>query len=286
MGSAWALAERVHPLFRTSTVGWLDIGFALLIFGVWFGTDTLLRVAVEPAGSGPVGFQVDRFARDWPVAGVVLSLSLTLGALWSFSPVWALLVACVPLVLFAALYTSLLRHEEIEWATVRALGRLPEAAGTSPPGHSIATAQIATEMGKLSRYRGRELEDLEKAALLHDLGLVFCSTSPIRDSGFTHADVARWSSELVGGPAALARVGSLIVDAGEPYRVPGADPDPGIDRRSRILAVACRTQELLAQGLSLDHCLDALTVESRYRYAPDVVDLVGGSSRQIAGGHE
>jgi len=282
--AAWALAERVHPLFQTSTVEWLDIGVAMLLFGTWFAADTLLRAAAEAAPSESMGFRLSRLLRDWPVAAVVLSLSLTLGALWSFSPVWAGVVALVPLVLFIALYRSLLRHEEIEWATVRALGRLPEAAGASLPGHSLATAQIATKMGELSGCRGRDLEDLEKAALVHDLGRVFCSTRQIRELGFTHADVARWSAELVGGSAALARVGRLVAGAAEPYRVPGAGPDPAIDLRSQILAVACRTQELLASGLSIGHCVDELSVESRYRFAPDVVNLVG--SVEIAGGCE
>jgi hypothetical protein len=214
---------------------------------------------------------------------VVLSLSLTLGALWPFSPLWAVLVSFVPLAVFVALYSSLLRHEEIEWSTMRALGRLPEAAGTSLPGHSLATAQIATEMGKLSGYRGRELEDLEKAALLHDLGLVFCSTRQIRDSGFTDADIARWSAELVGESAALGRVENLIVGGSEPYRVPGADPDPSIDRRSSLLSVACRAQELLARGVSPEHCVEALYAESRYRFAPHAVRLASRSISVVTG---
>jgi hypothetical protein len=231
----------------------------------------------HPVTSDSSSFLFSRYLRDWPVAGVLFSLSLTLGALWTFSPLWAVLVSVVPLLLFVALYTSYLRHEEIEWATVRALGRLPEAAGTSPPGHSVATARIALEMGKLAGYRGRELEDLEKAALLHGLGLVFCSNEKVQASGFTHADVARWSSELFGDSAALARVGPLVEHAAEPYRVPGADPDPSIDPRSCMLSVACRAQELVAKGMSLEHCMDALYVESRYRYAPEAVRLAGRS---------
>jgi len=280
---AWALTSGVGEGFVAATpIGWGDMVRAAVVFVAWFLSDTAVRLIAESTTRSMLGYHAVRLLRDWPVAGVVFSLALTLGALWGFSPLWALLVSTIPYFLFIALYASLIRHEEIEWATVRALGRLPEAAGASRPGHSIETARLVTEMGKLGGYRGRDLEDLEKAALLHDLGLVFCSTSHVRDMGFTESDVARWSTELVGEAAALGRVGQLITGAAEPYRVPGAGPDPDIDDRSRLLAVACRVQELLADGMSQHHCIEALYEESRYRYAAGAVDLVKPSLETVA----
>ncbi|HET7398336.1 MAG TPA: HD domain-containing phosphohydrolase, partial [Intrasporangium sp.] len=56
--------------------------------------------------------------------------------------------------------------------SIRTLSRLTDFAGYTPRGHSERVAELSVAVGRQLGLPGRELVDLEYAALLHDIGQV------------------------------------------------------------------------------------------------------------------
>lgn len=88
--------------------------------------------------------------------------------------------------------------------TVRALARVPELAGYSPDGHSVAVAGLAVAVGREFGLSDDEVQHLEFAALLRDVGRLSASED---QAGSAVTDA---SAELVGKTPYLTRVAMII----------------------------------------------------------------------------
>lgn len=286
---------------------WIAVGFATRATFPEGAGEISLRNALHLGGVGVlwVGFAalthatvlrldgrkfLQRFLlhlRDGPVELVLLSAAATLAVLWPRSPAWALAIAFGSLLVTYRLLASTSRARRIEALTIRALGRLPEAAGLSPPSHAIDVARLSVAMGVLLGLNEEALFGLERAGTLHDIGLLCSERASGAYQGYSEADKASWGADIVASSTALGEEAELIRQTGVPYRAPGFDPDSAVDPRSRIIRAACAFNTLRASGFGSDEAIETLYGE-RFVHAPWAVELLrpalGISSDLVQGG--
>jgi hypothetical protein len=178
--------------------------------------------------------------------------------MWAYSPLWAVLISVGPFAVTYNLLLSIDRSRRIEESTIRALGRLPEAAGLCPANHSIDVRTLAHDMGVVHGLGQEDLDGLRRAAALHDIGLLRTASPMVSGTDYSDADKARWAAEIIGSSRALSAEAAVIGQTGAPYRVPGADPDRRVDQRSRIIRVACAYQGLVASGMPSGDAIETL----------------------------
>ena len=272
--SAMSMVARTDSFSSGYPISYWAVLTVLLAIALWFVGDVALRLAFSEDRKTSPRFRLRILMRDAPLAVVMLSASATVAAMWQYSPGWALLMSVGPFAVAHSLFTSYARAERVEELTVRALGRLPEAAGVSPSGHSAEVASLSVGIGKLRGMSGPDLSRLERAAHLHDIGLLCAMNAETRRSGFLTSDKCRWGAEMLSSSRVLHIEAELIRRAGEPYRRPGADPHPEFDLRSQILGVACAYEGLSASGLSADEVVELLYTESFFLHAPWAVALI------------
>jgi len=122
--------------------------------------------------------------------------------------------------------------------TIRALARIPEVSGLGIDGHADRTTDMATSIAKEMGLGPAQVEDVEYAGLMHDIGRVSLSEPQILKMGYTDDDIARWSAEIIAESPYLERVAGQVRDQYEPFRKPGEQTDPDISIVSRIIKVS------------------------------------------------
>ena len=81
--------------------------------------------------------------------------------------------------------------------TIRALARIPEVAGLGEEGHADRTANLASRSGFDLAFSRKDLDELEYAALMHDIGRITLTEPAIIRVGYTDDDIARWGAEII-----------------------------------------------------------------------------------------
>ena len=262
-----------HPISTHPMLGYGDTFSIAAVLVVWLLADTALRLVILSERGVSARHRLRSRLRGTPTAIAVVSASASLAVMWTRSPIWAIVISVGPFAVTQSLLSSLANSERVEDLTIRALGRLPEAAGLSSNGHSDDVSAIATAAGKLKGLRGRDLVQLQRAALLHDVGLL-CAPDPRTGDGFSLADKGRWGAEIIGSSPGLFVEGGLVKQSCEIHRVPGSDPETGSDARGQIIQVSCAFSELRASGLSRDEAVEVLYSQSAFLHAPWAVSLV------------
>ncbi|MDN5789723.1 MAG: HD domain-containing protein, partial [Micrococcales bacterium] len=84
----------------------------------------------------------------------------------------ALPLFLMPLVLSQFAFRRYVSIRATYLQSIRTLSRLTDIAGYTPPGHGERVARLSVSVGRGLGVTGRELLDLEYAALLHDIGQV------------------------------------------------------------------------------------------------------------------
>ena len=217
---------------------------------------------------------------DGLVALVVASFAISFGALWAQSPIWAVTLIALPATLVALRFRGYRRLRDLELSTVKAVARVPEALGVLPPGHATNTAELAARMGRQSGLAACELRELVWAASFHEIGRVRLAGDQ-SDRAFSRGQIALWSAAIVQSVESVNRAALVIRDAAEPFRAPGCDPDPAIDSRAQIVAVACRFQHLVDSGATANQAIDELRREATFRYSPEAVELVRATAAGV-----
>ena len=269
----WMAASLLGEEWTSAGLGsWAGVG----LFGIvslWVIADGFLRVVASDR------FRHRSTATGWllyelPIGLVASGSAVVCAVLWSRAGIWAAAVTAVPYLVTHRLVSALVASSQIQHLAVRAIGRLPEAAGLVESDHSASVERLASEVGRMSGVRGRALSDLRRAAVLHDVGLVCTSQEPVRRLGYSSGDVARWGAEILGSSPSMSRVARLIAGQADPFRIPGASPDPSLDVRSQIIKVSCEVDRLRSAGMELGELVDALYGESAFRFAPELIRLV------------
>lgn len=185
---------------------------------------------------------------------------------------WALPVALLP---YSFAHGAFKRFHETKTTykqTIRALAQLPEIAGLNLSGHSDRTTRLATAMAKELGLRPEDVDDVEFAALMHDIGHITLNDPVVREQGWTEDDLARWGAEITAGAPSLAVVAGHVRRQYESYRKPGEETDPSVSTASRIIKVASAYDaHRFGRGMSPLEALEELHQGAAYEYDPEVV---------------
>ncbi|HEU4319312.1 MAG TPA: HD domain-containing phosphohydrolase [Acidimicrobiia bacterium] len=265
-------AMRIGP-FAGLDGGWEDLfPFAVAIVA-WLTTEVLIRALLV---LGPRELSRSYLARAFlHDVNVFMGLALT-GALFGelFPQIgwWALPIALLP---YSFAHAAFKRFQETKTTyrqTIRALARIPEVSGLGIDGHADRTTEMATSIAKEMGLGPAQVEDVEYAGLMHDIGRVSLSEPQILKMGYTDDDIARWSAEIIAESPYLERVAAQVRDQYESFRKPGELTDPDISIVSRIIKVsAAYDWKVHRSGLSPLAALEELHAGAAYEYDPEVV---------------
>ncbi|PRY62942.1 HD domain-containing protein [Knoellia remsis] len=216
--------------------------------------------------------------------------SLTLGLL-AAGPLVALLapivgLAGLPLGLLPVVLTHIavrrfVTNRETYRQTIATLSRLTEVAGYTPTGHAARVASLSVGIGRAMDLPSAEVEDLEYAALLHDLGQVGLR-SPIPEGATVLAapdDQRRIASEgatIVRRTEVLDRVADLMERQTMPFRHV-REWGEEIPVPSRIIKVANAFDDFSHGSTDPDAvaaALERINLGLGYEYDPEVVDAL------------
>lgn len=204
----------------------------------------------------------------------------------------------LPLILLPLMFNqfAIRRRDEMrEHArqSVVALSHLPEARGMVRPGHAARVADLSTRIGREIGLGRRELAEIERAALLHDLGQVRLER-PVPSGATVLAAPADQEGIAADGAAIARATGVLDVEAdlieaqALPYRlhVSHRRPQPVA---SRVIRVANAYDDLLtgrSAGLPLadpDAALERLYLGLGHEYDPRVVGVLDTLVHGVSG---
>ena len=253
--------------------GWEDLfPFAVAVIA-WLTVEVVLRALLV---LGPRELSRSYLARALlHDLNVFMGLTLT-GAVFGelFAPVgwWALPIALLP---YSFAHVAFKRFQETKTTyrqTIRALARIPEVSGLGIDGHADRTTEMATSIAKELGLGPSQVEDVEYAGLMHDIGRVSLSEPQILKMGFTDDDLARWSAEIIAESPYLESVATEVRDQYEAYRKPGEQDDPDVSIVSRIIKVAAAYDwKIHRTGMSPLAALEELHAGAAYEYDPEVV---------------
>ncbi len=272
-----SLFKAVGPDFRDAiplaiaTLAWLVVDLAAWVF-----------VAVSPR-------HLSRrylLLVAWKDLNVFLSLVAT-GALFglAFPEVgwWAVLVALLP---YSFAHAAFRRHTATKKTyrqTIRALARIPEVAGLATDGHADRTAALAVAVADDLGLTPDEIDLVEYAALMHDIGRIGLTEPSVVRAGYTDSDIATWGAEIISESRYLTKVSEYVRQQHEPYRRPGEERDPHHPMPAKIIR-ACSTYDHLVHDDGSSHleALEQLHRGAAYDFDPAVVAAVRRELDRIA----
>jgi len=265
-------ALRVGP-FAELTGSWYDLfPFAVALLA-WIAVEVTLR-ALLVMGKRDLSrtYLARAIIHD---LNVFLGLAMTgalFGELWPELEWWALPIALLPYS-FAHLAFKRFQQTKVTYKqTIRALARIPEVSGLGIDGHADRTTELASAIAKEIGLGPVQVEDVEYAGLMHDIGRVSLNEPQILRMGYSDDDIARWSSEIIAESPYLSRVATHVRHQYEAYRKPGEQTDPDVSIVSRIIKVAAAYDWQVHQDrLSPLQALENLHAGAAYEYDPELV---------------
>ena len=253
--------------------GWGDLVPFVIALLAWLVMEIVLRALLV---LGPRELSRTYLARALihdlnAFVGLVLTGAL-FGELYPIIAWWALPIALLPYSFAHSAFKRLQETKVTYKQTIRALARIPEVSGLGVDGHADRTTALATSMAKEMGLGPSQVENVEYAGLMHDIGRVSLNEPQILRRGFTPEDIARWSSEIIAESPYLERVAQDVLHQYEPYRRPGQQDDPDVSAVSRIVKVAAAYDwKVHLDRDSPLEALEALHAGAAYEYDPDVV---------------
>jgi hypothetical protein len=255
------------------TGGWSDLLPFLVAMAGWLAVEVVLRAMLV---FGPRELSRSYLARallhDINVfVGLALAGAL-FGELFGYVKWWALPIALLPYSFAHSAFKRFQATKVTYKQTIRALARIPEVSGLGIDGHADRTTDLATSIAKEMGLGPSQVDEVEYAGLMHDIGRVSLNEPQILRMGYTDDDIARWSSEIIAESPYLDRVAGDVRQQYEPYRKPGEQDDPEVSIVARIIKVASAYDwRVHKDRLSPLEALEALHAGAAYEYDPDVV---------------
>lgn len=260
-------------LFAELRGGWEDLFPFAVALVAWLAVEVLIR-SLFVVGQRELSrtYLARALLHD---LNVFVGLALT-GALFGemFAPIgwWALPIALLP---YSFAHSAFKRFQQTKTTyrqTIRALARIPEVSGLGIDGHADRTTETATSIAKEMGLGPSQVDDVEYAALMHDIGRVSLSEPQILKIGYTDDDLARWSAEIIAESPYLERVAGQVRNQYEPFRKPGEQHDPDVSIVSRIIKVAAAYDwKVHKSAMSPLSALEELHAGAAYEYDPEVV---------------
>ncbi|MCU0265436.1 MAG: HD domain-containing protein [Actinomycetia bacterium] len=195
---------------------------------------------------------------------------------------WAVPVFVVPLLLTQFSFRRYSTIRQTYHQTIRSLSRVTEVGGYTETGHSARVASLSLAVGRELGMGDRDLEQLEYAALMHDLGQLSL-TDPI-PGGATllvsrdeQSQIARMGAEVIRQTGVLDGVAVIVEHQADSYRTPHVDADETVPLASRIIKAANAYDDLVGDSLESSRRLEAierLRLGMSYDYDPAVVTVL------------
>ena len=208
---------------------------------------------------------------DWSAITALILTGTVIGVAYGPLGWMAILVAAIP---YSFTHTALARYQGTKVTygqTIQALSQIPEVAGLAPLGHSVRTGRLAADIGREMGLRPDEVQDLEYAGYMHDIGRITLNEPAILRAGFTDLDIARWGSQIIAEAPHLGEVAEIVGDQCLPYRSPGQERDPGVSTTSKIIKiVSAYDQTVHESGLPPIDALEQLHRGSAYEFDPEI----------------
>ena len=269
------LFARLHVLFA-QTGRSADLGHAVTVgvaAAAWYSVAALIRVLADRARrhtAAPVIWR--QVLRDGPAYAALFSSGAMIGFAWDALSWWSIPLAGLP---YAFSHLSLHRVAAAVRTyrqTITALGRIPEAGGLVGHGRAERTGRLAAEVAGEVRLPPAEVERVEYAGLLHDVGRVVFSDPTIAAGGYRDEDVASWGAAIIRESPYLARVGQVVADQYKPYRRPGEARNDLVPRSAQVVRVCAAYDRTVHEaGRTVTEALEELHRGAAYDYDPEVV---------------
>ena len=228
--------------------------------------------ALERAATQRTGFTREILATATTSSVMALSLPV-LGA-------GSLVLFLAPL---AVLQLAVGQQRDIRVAqaqTVGALARLTDHAGLTSPGHGERVAGLVVPVARDVGVDEADLQDVEAAALLHDLGQVALTTqipggATIEISRRDQRRVAAAGAAILARTAQLSSLSAWVADVGVPHYRALERGDVALP--SRVIRVVSAYDDLTGNGTRLTgavdpvEALDRLLRDAPHEYDPQVL---------------
>jgi len=265
----------VHQLFlRGGQTGELNhavsVGIASL---VWYLVAAIARTLSSASRQRVTGRTLWWQAlSDGPAYAALFSGGAMFGLAWDAMSWWALPVALLP---YGFSHLSLVRVATTTRTyrqTITALGRIPEAGGLVGHGRAQRTGTLAAAVAGEVRLSPAEVERVEYAGLLHDVGRVVFNDPAVADGGYSETDVAAWGAAIIQESPFLARVGQLVADQHKPYRRSGEARNELVPLSAQVVRVSAAYDRTLHEdGRTVTEALEELHRGAAYDFDPEVV---------------
>jgi putative nucleotidyltransferase with HDIG domain len=161
--------------------------------------------------------------------------------------------------------------------TIGALSRVPEMAGYTQPGHSRRVAQLAVEIAQELGVAQPDIDEIEYAALLHDIGRVSIP-DPADAQDASKLELALTGAGIVRETGHFPKVAEMIEHQYQPYRRRGEDANPSLSIGAKIIKVCSAFDDLTRPGgtlgLSTWDVLEKLHLGMAYEYDPAVIQAL------------
>ena len=139
-------------------------------------------------------------------------------------------------------------------------------------GHADRTANLALAVGHEMGLTRSDVDELEYAALMHDIGRITLTEPAIIRVGYTDDDIARWGAEIISQAPYLEKIADHVRRLHEPYRKPGEQTDPAISTISKIVRATSAYDHLVVEReLSALQAIEVLHQGAAYDFDPHVV---------------
>jgi hypothetical protein len=208
---------------------------------------------------------------DWSAITVLILAGTVVGAAYESLGWAAILVAAVP---YSFTHTALQRYKGTKVTygqTIQAISQIPEVAGLAPLGHAVRTGYLARDIGREMGLHPDEVENLEYAGYMHDIGRITLNEPAILRAGFTDLDIARWGSQIIAEASHLEEVARIVGDQCLPYRTPGEERSPKVSTTSKIIKVVSAYDQAVHElKLRPIDALEQLHRGSAYEFDPEV----------------
>lgn len=177
--------------------------------------------------------------------------------------------------------------DHLNWGTLKALARTVDAKSSWTAGHSTRVTKMALKIGSVSGLAPKKLDDLHRAALLHDIGKVGISLTILDKPGALDDEEYKMikkhpsmGARILEPIASYKDIIPMVLQHHERYDgkgYPGGLSGDEIDIGARILAVAdvfdaLKSDRPYREGWALERVVDLITKEAGRQFDPDVVE--------------
>jgi response regulator RpfG family c-di-GMP phosphodiesterase len=195
---------------------------------------------------------------------------------------WALPVFAIPLLVTQFSFRRYAAIRATYLQTIRALSRVTEVGGYTEAGHARRVSQLSLAVGRELGLTEVALQDLEYAALMHDIGQLSLA-DPIPGGATVVAApdeqrrIAEMGAQIVRQTGVLDHVALIVERQAEPYRRPGEQVDPSVPMQSRIIRAVNAYDDLVGGSLETERRLqglERLRLGMAYDYDPRIVETL------------